>query len=466
VSKKKNPNVIPVILAGGSGTRLWPLSSNDLPKQFLEILSEKTLLEQTINRFLAIAPKEVIVIGNSAHKELLDKKLPDTPSNFSIILEPLKKNTAPAITISALKANPEDYVLVTPSDHFLPRPDLLLNKIEELIKSESRGSIVLFGIKPTYPSESYGYIQKGKNLGNIFEVLSFKEKPNKKTAFTFLEKKEYLWNSGIFLFQAKDFINEMEKFNPLMLNSCRNALKKSTVEGDYIHLGKEDYEDLENISIDFALLEKTKSLKVAEIDTMWEDLGTWNSIKEHSLKDSSQNTLIGNVQVNDVYNSYISTDKNILIASGLKDLLVVDVNDQMLISHRDSLNEVENLNKNLYELDQLTHQTVRPWGTFKTLLKNDNCHVKLLIVNKGGQLSLQKHKHRSEHWTVTSGRAKVVKGEKEIELSKDNSIKIEKGEVHRISNIGDEELHIIEVQIGEYFGEDDIQRFDDIYDRK
>ena len=359
----------------------YGVSSNDLPKQFLKS-GEKTLLEQTINRFLAIAPKEVIN-RQFCSQELLDKKLPDTPSNFSIILEPLKINK---ITISALKANPEDYVLVTPSDHFLPRPDLLLNKIEELIKSESRGSIVLFGIKPTYPSESYGYIQKGKNLGNIFEVLSFKEKPNKKTAFTFLEKKEYLWISGIFLFQAKDFINEMEKFNPLMLNSCRNALKKSTVEGDYIHLGKEDYEDLENISIDFALLEKTKSLKVAEIDTMWEDLGTWNSIKEHSLKDLSQHTLIGNVQVNDVYNSYISTDKNILIASGLKDLLVVDVNDQMLISHRDSLNEVENLNKNLYELDQLTHQTVRPWGTFKTLLKNDNCHVKLLIVNKGGQL--------------------------------------------------------------------------------
>jgi len=463
---KKKYNVIPVILAGGSGTRLWPLSPQNLPKQFQRILSSESLLNETITRFLKIKPKEILILGNHFHLELIKKNLPETKTNISIILEPIQKNTAPAITMAALKANPEDYLLVTPSDHYLPDPNILLTKVQEIGELTEDDSIFLFGIKPSYPSLSYGYIEKGKKSGFTYEVKSFKEKPNKKKAEIYLKKKKYLWNTGIFLFRVEKFLDEMKKVEPKILKLCKQAIINSNIEGNTIHVNEQNYKKLDKISIDYALLEKSNSLKVIEIDTAWGDLGTWKSIKDHSSKDKNKNTVIGNVHINKVNNSYINIDKKNVILSGLDNLLIVERNDQLLITETNSINDIENKFKDFQETNLNSEFTDRPWGRFKTLFKNINCHVKLLIIEKNGKLSLQKHRHRSEHWTIAAGKAKVVKGKKEIKLSKDDSIKIKKGEIHRITNIGNDDLHIIEVQIGEYFGEDDIQRFEDIYDRK
>ena len=457
-------NVIPVILAGGSGTRLWPLSSHNYPKQFHRILGKHNLLEQTLGRLIKGCPKEIFVIGSQTNEELLKESLFNVDVDLTVFLEPSQKNTAPAITIAALKAQPEDFLLVTPSDHFLPHSEFLFENFSSFDEFTEDGSIILFGIKPTFPSNSYGYIEKGKENGDLYEVASFKEKPNTKKAEKYLNDGKYLWNSGIFLFRASDFLKKMEEFSPSILRLCKEALNGANTLQDFIYLKKEPYENLEKISIDYALLEKTPQLKVIETDATWGDLGTWKSIQDHSLKDDDDNTLIGNVYIDNVKKSYINSDNENLIVSGLRDLLVIGRNNHLIISSRDS---IENIDPIIRAIDSNQNEgySVRPWGKFKTLFKNDYCHVKLLIVNEDGQLSLQKHKYRSEHWTITSGKAKVVKGKAEIELSKDDSIKIEKGQIHRIMNIGIEELQIIEVQIGEYFGEDDIERFEDIYNR-
>lgn len=461
---KKNQKIIPVILAGGLGTRLWPLSSKNLPKQFLKILGEQTLLQDTMARFLALKPKELFILGNIDHHELLKKDLPVSQTKISIILEPTQRNTAPSITISALMADPEDYLIVSPSDHYLPNSDTLIDKVRQADELTAHASIILFGIKPNYPSQSYGYIKKGKKLENLYDVDSFIEKPDKKSAESYIQSQDYLWNSGIFLFKAQDFLKEMKKFNPEMLNLCKQTLNNSDISEESIKLAKENYKNLEKISIDYALLEKTKSLKVLELETDWGDLGTWKSIKEYSSKDNNENTLIGDIKFKNLKRTYVNSDRKNIFISGLEDLLIVDRDNRLLISNANTPNDFDDFLDGFTESDD-ENFSFRPWGSFKTIMKDRNCHVKLLIVNVGGMLSLQKHEHRSEHWTITAGKARVVKGKDEIELTKDTSIKIEQGEVHRITNIGNEDLQIIEVQIGDYFGEDDIQRFEDIYDR-
>lgn len=473
-------NIIPVILCGGSGSRLWPMSRESYPKQFLPIMvkEEETLLQSTQNRLKGLRNlSDPMVICNEEHRFIAAEQLRQINVKAqNIFLEPCGRNTAPAITIAALKAvekGEDPFLLVLSSDHSIKDVKEFLLTIEKGIKYADDGKLVTFGVIPHSPETGYGYIECltcfSESDKKGIPIKKFIEKPSKETAKSLVKDKHYLWNSGMFLFRASVIIKELSIYNPEIVNSCAESLKKSKKDLDFIRLEKKSFEKCPEISIDFAVMEKTNLGVVFPLDVGWSDIGSWKSLWEYEDKDVDGNLLIGNVIAKDTSNSYMRSEERLVVGLGVRDLIIVDTKDAILICDKkydQKLKDVVNqLKKEGFEEGKIHKKIFRPWGNFISLAEDENWKVKRIEVKEGASLSLQLHKKRSEHWVVVKGTALAQLDNKEIILKENQSIYIPSNAKHRLSNTSDQTLVIIEVQCGEYLGEDDIVRFNDIYGR-
>ena len=473
------PKILPIILCGGSGSRLWPLSRESFPKQYLSINSNdgKTFLQKTQERLNGLDNVEdPIIICNEAHRFIVAEQL--RAINISpkkIILEPFGRNTAPAIAISALKAlekNDDPILLILSSDHEILNKEKFINTLNAGINYAENEKLVTFGILPTSPETGYGYIKAAKpftdNLQGI-DIKEFLEKPDLERAKELIEDKRFTWNSGIFMFKAKTIIEEIEKYSPDIIKYCQESLKQSRNDLDFVRLEKMSFEKCPNISIDCAVMEKTKKGTVLPLDANWNDIGSWQSVWEVSNKDKNGNFTKGKTIIKNTKNCYLSSEERLVVGIGLKDLIVVETNDAILVSNKSESQKVKEIVKILKDekIPQgLKHSKIyRPWGNYKSIIEKDRWQVKLIEVKAKEKLSLQMHHHRSEHWIIVRGTAEVEVDDKTKILTENESIYIPLGSKHRLTNPGKIPLALIEVQSGSYVGEDDIVRFEDKYGR-
>ena len=467
----KDEIIIPVIPAGGSGTRLWPLSRKKLPKQFNSLGGKLTLIQKTLLRLNKMKIGKPIIICNNDHKYIVQDQILQIKIECEILLEPVAKNTAPAIALVALLKKPETNLLILPSDHIIKDEKKFVDQVENSLSHLKNKKIVVFGVKPNSPNINYGYIETGKKLEKAYQVKSFKEKPNIKLAKKYFKSDKYFWNSGIFLFTAETYIKELKKFSPEILNVCKNTIKTIEKSINFTIFDEYVFSKSPNTSIDYAVMENTKESVVIPLETDWSDIGTWGSLLEASPKDNNGNVLKGNVITSDTNNSIIySLNKKLLAVNEVDNLTIIDTKDALLVSsNKRSTNLKLLVEKVKIDNSQRVDTTLdenRPWGSFESIIKEQGFQVKKIIVKSGGQLSLQKHKHRSEHWVVVSGVAEVIKGKDTFTLYHNQSVYIPTGVIHSLKNNSKEPLVIIEVQTGSYLEEDDIERFNDIYGRK
>ena len=465
--------IIPIILAGGSGTRLWPLSRKIHPKQFISLLNETSLFQDTLTRL----PKEAldpIVICNEDHRFLVAEQAREINVTLnSIILEPIGRNTAPAIALAAIKVlndfeNP--ILIVLAADHKIENKSAFHDAIKIAHKLAENNKLVTFGIIPQSAETGYGYIEiEKKDKAEYFDIKSFVEKPNQKNAINFLNSGNYLWNSGMFMFNASIYLSELNKFEPEILTSCKKSLSNEFKDLEFIRIDKKEFCKSPNQSIDYAVMEKTNKAKVVPLDAGWSDVGSWDALMDSKIKDSLGNVVEGDVTLDQVKNSYLYSTNRLVAASNIADLIVIDTQDALLVTTRDNSLSIKNIVKKLKKNKRTeieNHRKVyKPWGYYDSIDTGYNFQVKRILVNPGAKLSLQKHLHRSEHWVVVSGVAKITCGKKIYNLEKNQSTYIPKGEIHRLENIENYPLEIIEVQTGNYLGEDDIIRLKDDYQR-
>ena len=471
--------LIPVILCGGSGTRLWPLSRQSFPKQFLSLSSNDnySLLQNTIKRISNLKKISTpILVCNEEHRFLVAEQMRGiNVKDFSILLEPFGRNTAPAIAISALKAlekNDDPILLILSSDHEILNKEKFINTLNAGINYAENEKLVTFGIVPTSPETGYGYIKAQKpftdNIQGI-DIKEFLEKPDLEKAKELIKDKRFTWNSGIFMFKAKTIIAELEKYFPDIVKYSKESLKKSRDDLDFVRLEKMSFKKCPNISIDFAVMEKTKKGTVLPLDANWNDIGSWQSVWEVSNKDKNGNFTKGKTIIKNTKNCYLSSDARLLVGIGLEDLIVVETNDAILVSNKKESQKVKEIVKILGDKkipEGLKHSKIyRPWGHYKSIFEEERWQVKLIEVKSGGKLSLQMHHHRSEYWIIVGGTAEVEVDDKTKILTENESIYIPLGSKHRLTNPGKIPLTLIEVQSGSYVGEDDIVRFEDIYGR-
>ncbi|MDA8089325.1 MAG: mannose-1-phosphate guanylyltransferase/mannose-6-phosphate isomerase [Nitrospiraceae bacterium] len=470
---KNNRHLHAIIMAGGKGTRFWPLSRETFPKQFLKIVGEKTLLENTIDRVRGVARTEnILIITTSNQADLVRWQTKETLPPECIIIEPDGRNTAPAIALSAFKKYKENknaLLLVLPSDHHITQPARFETAIVEALPVAAAGNLVTFGMVPDRPETGYGYIKSGKPAGkNIFKVDSFVEKPDAKKARAFLKDKSYLWNSGIFLFKAQTMVNEIKKHMPGLYNAFSGIETMLGTDKEAAAL-KDVYSRIEPESIDYGVMEKSKRVFVVRSEFGWSDVGSWSALGEINEKDAAHNVVVGNSVNIDAEDSIIFSSGRLIASIGLKGMVVVDTSDATLICPRDRVQEVKSLVGKLKENGKheylLPKTEERPWGHFAVLERGSGYQIKHICLNPKARLSLQAHNHRSEHWIVVSGIAKVQKGEEVFYINKNESTYIPNTVKHRLENPGMIPLKIIEIQSGEHLGEDDIIRFDDIYGR-
>ena len=475
-------NIYPVILCGGYGTRLWPLSRKSFPKQFLSLNSESnySLLQQTQKRFKDFQNfTNPILICNEEHRFIVAEQMReiDTTPN-SIILEPISKNTAPSIILAALqslKSNENSILLILSSDHLMTCDEKFNIGLQNAFRLANEGRIVTFGIKPNFPNTGFGYIQSKKPLNYLtaegIEIKKFIEKPNLSLAKEFLLDDKYSWNSGMFVFKASTIISEMEKYYPEIVDYCEKALESVKDDLNFKRIEEKVFADCPSCSVDVAIMEKTDIGFVIPLDINWTDIGSWKSLWEHEKKDEEGNVVNGKVFLNNVKDSYFNSSRNrLLVGLGVEDLIVVDTDDVTFISDKNNSQEVKNLVKEIREkgiVEAENHKTgFRPWGNYLSIASDELWQVKLIKVKPGHSLSLQKHKYRSEHWVVVKGIAQVRIEEKIFKLTENQSTFIPLGLKHQLSNPGQENLSIIEVQCGTYLGEDDIIRYEDNYGRR
>ena len=475
-----SPKIIPLILCGGTGKRLWPLSRQSFPKQFLNILSEKeySLFQETYLRISDInAIQKPILLCNEEHRFIVAEQMREiNVKPQSIILEPFGRNTAPAIALGALKAleiYEDPILLVLSSDHEIKDSKKFREVIQSATQKVLEGKLITFGITPTNPETGYGYIESEefldevKNLGS--PIKRFYEKPSIENAKKYIENKCFTWNSGIFLFKAKSVIEDLEKYSPEILDLCRNSLKEKNLDLDFQRINKKHFEICPNISIDVAVMEKTNKGFVFPLNAGWSDLGDWNSIWKNSKKDKNGNTLKGKVFVQDTKNCYMRTENSLITGIGLDNLIIVDTSDAILIADKNKTQDVKLLLNNLERkgiAESYQHKKIyRPWGFYISLEEGPRWQIKVISVNPGASLSLQMHHHRSEHWIVVSGTAQVELDSKKMILNENQSTYIPVCSKHRLSNPGKIQLELIEVQSGSYLGEDDITRYEDAYNR-
>lgn len=467
--------MIPVILSGGSGTRLWPMSRKQKPKQFIPLLNEYTMFENTILRLNGVTNLQPpIVVCNEDHRFMVAEQLHGLDiHDGSILLEPVGRNTAPAIALAAMLAartNPEELLLVLPADHQIHDEKAFHAAIELASKSAIEGNLLTFGIQPTSPHTGYGYIKAGGNTdSDVSHVDQFVEKPDLKTAEEYLNSGSYLWNSGMFMFRADRYLEELQSSNPEMINACQEALDKSEHDLDFIRLDKDSFEASPSDSIDYAVMEKTDKAHVVALDAGWSDVGSWSSLWEACEQDENSNVLHGDIITHDTTDSYIHAESRLVSVVGLEHIVVVETDDAVMVASKDKAQNVKAIVDELKdeqrsEMDN--HRKVyRPWGYYDSLDVGERFQVKRIVVKPGEKLSVQMHHHRAEHWIVVSGTASVTRGEETFLVSENESTFIPIGTVHALENPGTIPLEMIEVQSGSYLGEDDIVRFEDRYGR-
>ncbi len=471
----------PVILSGGSGTRLWPMSRSLYPKQLLALTGERSLLQESVLRAVGDAGGEFgfappLIIANEEHRFIIAEQLREIGAvPDALVLEPTGRNTAPAACVAALRlaaSEPDALMLVMPSDHVIGDLAAFHAAVGRAAVAARAGHLVSLGIRPERPETGYGYIAAGAPLDGApgaFRVSRFVEKPDAETAERYLASGEYFWNSGIFLFPVALYLAEIGRLRPEMLAACKAALAGAHSDSDFVRLDKAAFAECPSDSIDYAVMEHTISAAVVPVSMGWSDLGSWDALWEMAARDDRGNVLSGNVVAEATTNCYLRSEAGLVAAVGVADLVVVATDDAVMVAPRNRTQEVKTLVTRLLaerrdEADALS--TVhRPWGTYRALHNGHRVQVKHIMVKPGAKLSLQMHHHRAEHWVVVQGTAKIVRGNEELVLTEDQSTYIPLGTAHRLENPGKIPLHVIEVQSGSYLGEDDIVRFEDHYGR-
>jgi len=465
----------PIILAGGSGTRLWPLSRQNFPKQFLRLNAELSLLQQTMQRVQTLESEHCIIVSNDAHYFLCQEQLEAFNAPTTYLLEPCARNTAPAIACAAHHlvntVGSDAVMLVLPSDHWIADDHawhLAMTKGAEYAAEKS--AIVTFGIQPDSPKTGYGYIEAGSSLtSDVQQVLSFREKPDAAAAADFIASGNYYWNSGMFVCKAGVYLEELERFEKSIYQSSKNALTNAHLHADFLRLDLDNFSQCKSESIDYAIMEKTDKAVIIPISIQWSDLGCWTAVADANQQDEHGNTLTGKVMAQNSHNCLISSEDILVTTIGIQDQIIIATKDAVLVADKEYSQQVKELVSSLrtdhHQITQDHQRVARPWGYFEILAEGAAFKVKRLMVKPGAKLSLQMHQHRAEHWVVVAGEAEVVNGNQNIRLSVNQSTYIPKQTRHRLSNSGTEPLYVIEVQSGDYLGEDDIKRFDDIYAR-
>jgi len=465
--------MIPVILSGGSGTRLWPLSRGAYPKQFLPLVSDRTMVQETVLRLKGIDKLQApIAVCNEGHRFMMAEQLWEIGAQpDSIILEPVGKNTAPAVALAALAAkSPDDILLILPADHVIDNVPAFQQAVMKAGQLAEDGFLVTFGIVPTAPETGYGYIKRSsEKIADAFSVADFVEKPDAIIAQTYVDSGEYYWNSGMFAFKAGRYLEELEKFAPEMLLSCRQAFLQAKTDVDFVRIDKELFAQCPSDSIDYAVMEKTDKAVVIPLEAEWSDVGSWSALWEVTDKDPFGNAVSGDVLALDTENSFIHAGNKLVAVIGLQDIVVVETDDAVMVAHKDRVQDVKKIVASLKKEQRpeadLHRKVYRPWGHYDSVDSGERHKTKRIVVKPGAKLSLQKHHHRAEHWVVVKGTALISKGEETMLLSENESTYIPLGIVHCLENPGVIPLEIVEVQSGSYLGEDDIVRFEDKYGR-
>ncbi len=459
------------------GTRLWPLSRALYPKQLQALTSEFSLLQETATRLSGGPFDAPMIICNQDHRFIVAQHLQQISiAPQSIVLEPMGRNTAPAAAAAAIllaEQDPGTLMLLTPSDHIIKDADAFRDAIDKAAPAAADGAIVTFGISPDAPETGYGYIKRAEALDQLdgcFEVEAFIEKPDLETAKNFLGSGGYDWNGGIFLFSAQNFLDELEHLAPDVIGPCREAVEKAANDMDFVRLDEKAFSQCDSISIDYAVMERTQKATVVPVDMGWSDVGSWDALWQVSEKDTAGNAVAGDVQLKDVRNSYIRSESKLVTAIGIEDTVVVATDDAVLVTARSASQDVKAIVEALRSEgrdEHMTHTKVyRPWGWYQSLETGDRFQVKVICLNPGARISLQRHQKRAEHWVVVSGTATVTRDGDVLTLEENQSTYIPIGMKHRLENLEDTQMQIIEVQTGSYLGEDDIERFDDQYGRE
>ncbi|MGJ8525371.1 Mannose-1-phosphate guanylyltransferase 1 [Halomonadaceae bacterium LMG 33818] len=467
--------IVPVVMAGGSGSRLWPLSRSLRPKQFLELLGEGSLLQQTIQRLEGLNVLDPVIICNEEHRFLAAEQVRQAHiKGASLILEPVGRNTAPAIALGALQAirnegKKDVLILVLAADHAIKQKEAFHEAVQKAQPLASAGQLVTFGIVPSRPETGYGYIQRGAPTGEGFKVERFVEKPDAETAQEYLDSGEYLWNSGMFLMRADAYLDALAQHAPDILSASEKAMEGSSHDLDFIRVDKEAFASSPSDSIDYAIMEKASNVDVVAMQAGWSDIGSWSSLWDISPKDENHNVLNGDVISQNTHNTLAYSTHRLVATVGVDDLVIVETKDAVMVAHKDRDQEVKQLVEHLSRTGRAekdNHREVyRPWGKYDSIDMSARYQVKRITVAPGQKLSVQMHHHRSEHWVVVSGTALVgIDGEERL-VAENQSVYIPLGSTHFMANPGKIPLELIEVQSGAYLGEDDIVRFEDIYGR-
>ncbi len=475
--------LVPIIMAGGSGTRLWPLSRSLHPKQFLPLIGEDTMLQATIKRLNQLDTAAPITICNEDHRFVVAEQLRSINKMGPIILEPQGRNTAPAIALAAnlvsskikqQNTSDDPLLLILAADHVIQDENAFIAAVQKAIPLAQQGKLVTFGIVPQSAHTGYGYIQRGEELESGFSVKGFVEKPNLETAQKYLDGGKHYWNSGMFLFKASRYLTELKTHRPDIAQACEASLKDTSTDLDFIRILKEEFIKCPDESIDYAVMEPlcnagTNDAVVVPLDAGWNDIGSWSALWEESPKDKNGNAIKGDAILQNTHNCLIHSNERLVATVGLDDIVIVDTKDAVMVAHKDKVQDVKAIVAQLKTQGrnewQLHREVYRPWGKYDAIDQGERYQVKRITVNPGEKLSLQMHHHRAEHWIVVSGTAKVTLAENTRLVTENESVYIPIGMTHSLENPGKLPLEMIEVQSGSYLGEDDIVRFEDRYGR-
>ena len=458
-----------VILAGGSGSRLWPLSRAAHPKQFLNLNQEGTMLQETFQRLSGLDISSSVTICNEDHRFVAAEQLRQIDKSGSIILEPVERNTAPAIMLEEKKKKNDPWLLVLAADHIIQKVDAFTKTVKGAVPLAESGSLVTFGIVPDAPHTGYGYVKRGRERNIGFFVDEFVEKPSLEQAESYITSGKYYWNSGMFLFRASTYLKELKKFRPEIYAACEASMEELNSDLDFLRIRKDKFISCPSESVDYAVMENTKNAVVVPLDAGWSDVGSWSSLWDVSPRDDQGNALTGDVILHNTINSYVRSDSRLTVAVGLENLIIVSTKDAVMVVHKDNVQDVKIVVEKQKTISRsewdLQREVYRPWGKYDCVDRGEGYQLKKLTVNPGAKLSVQMHYHRSEHWIVVAGKARVYYGDKFHDLEVNESTYHGKEVVHALENNEEIPLELIEIQVGCYLGEDDIVRFDDVYGR-